>query len=101
LLQDETNPQRHQETLERSTIQKAQQAALQEDPNRPNDEERQRQRHEKVRVGMAREVGGKKFLHDIGRVRPEHEHLTVCHVDDTHESKGDGEPQTHDQQNGG
>ena len=38
---------------------------------------------------------------DIGRVRPEHEHLAVRHIDDAHEAKGDGQPQAHDQQNRG
>ena len=50
---------------------------------------------------MASEAGGKKFLEDIGRVRPEHEHLAVRHVDDAHEPKGDGQTQAHDQQNRG
>jgi hypothetical protein len=48
---------------------------------------------------MGREASGKKFLQDIGRVRPEHEHLAMRHVDDAHEPKGNGKTQAHNQQN--
>ncbi len=40
-------------------------------------------------------------LHGVGRVRAEHQHLAVGHVDDAQEAEGDGQAERREQQHAG
>jgi hypothetical protein len=50
---------------------------------------------------MGREGLGKELLHDVRRVRAQHERFPMGHIDYAHEPKGNGQPETHNQQYGG
>ena len=44
-------------------------------------------------------TGAKEVLHHVTRIGADGNHFPVRHVDDPHQTEGDGKPQRHDQQN--
>ena len=98
LDQDEADAPRREQRLERPAVEEADHDAL-EHHARP----RRRRRtppapRTQVPVEGARQVRAEQVLHDVGRVRADHDQLAVRHVDDAHQAVGDREPERGEQQ---
>jgi len=74
-------------------------AALEQDADGTGDDEGDRDGDDEVPPEEAgRQRRAEDFLHDIGGIGAEHDHLAMRHVDDPHHAEGDGEADRGEQQ---
>jgi hypothetical protein len=85
-----------EQRLERPAVEPADHRALEEHADRAGDQEGGRNGGEQVPVEEAGPA--EKILHDIGRVRADHDQLAVRHVDHAHQAVSDGEAERGEQQ---
>ena len=79
-------------------VQKADHAALQQHAHQRRGHEGHRHRRQQVPVKGTGQVALKQALHHVGGVGANHHQLAVRHVDDAHQTVGDGQAQRHQQQ---
>ena len=68
-------------------------------PHESGDNERRGHRRKDVGIERVGEIAAEDPLHHVGGISADHQHLAVRHVDDPHETKGNGETQCGQQQN--
>ncbi|MNI39852.1 hypothetical protein D3C73_940430 [compost metagenome] len=89
-----------QQGFQRTPIEMTNHRALQRHADGRGDEKSHRQRNQRIELdGLGREAQ-KQQLHDIGRVRAQHQHLAVRHVDHPEQAEGDCQAECGEQQNG-
>ena len=98
LLQDQRKPPGRQQRLQRPAVEKADDAALDQDADEAGDQERQRNGDGERVVEQRRMAGADRILHHEGHIGADHHHFAVRHVDDAHHAEGDGEPNGREQQ---
>ena len=89
---------RRQQCLERAAIEKADDAALDQDSDHAGDDEGKRHGDQQRIVEQPRIAGADGFLHDECDISPDHDHLAMRHVDDAHDAEGDRQPNGRQQQ---
>ena len=115
-MQNERHPPSGEQALERTTIEELNDRPLQGNADSGGTQKRDGQCHNEVKVqlrpGEVHSRNGhvdsertdvqpfaKNRLHDIGRVSPDDHDLAVSHIDDTHQSEGNRQPERHEQEN--
>ena len=99
LLQNERETPGREQRFQRPTVEKPDDALLDQDADQSGKEKCQGNReHERI-VGERGKFGAEYFLHDVRHVGAEHDHFAVRHVDDAHDAEGDGEADRGEQQN--
>ena len=90
LLQHQREAPGRQQRFQRAAIEKADDAAFDQDADGPGDEKRQRHRDQQRVIEQAGIAGADDLLHHEGGVGADHHHLAMGHVDDAHDAEGDG-----------
>ncbi len=98
LLQDQADTEGREQRLQRTPVEKADDAALDGDADRPGRQEGERDGDRQRPVEEMRRMVPDHLLHHEGRVGADHDHLAMRHVDDAHDAEGDGESDRSEQQ---
>ena len=98
LLQDQRQTPRRQQRFQRPAVEKADDAALDQDTDPAGNDEGQRHGNQQRIVEQPGITGADDFLHHERDIGPDHDHLAVGHVDHPHHPEGDGETDGGEQQ---
>ena len=96
LLQHKTDAECGQQGFKRATIEKADDGFFKQHAHAAADHKGSGHSQNEGKAGLP----GQKLLHAPGCVGPEHDQLTVGHVDNAHDAKGDGKANGRQYKNG-
>ncbi|MBA7700191.1 hypothetical protein ES703_108900 [subsurface metagenome] len=98
LLQHQRETPGGEQCLQRTAVEETDDAALDGDPDRAGDQKGERHRDQQRIVEQAGIGGADHLLHHEGGVGADHHHLAMRHVDDAHDTEGDGKTNGGEQQ---
>ena len=100
LLKNERDAEGREQGLERTSVEEADDAALDDDACDARDEEGGRYRQGERKPDIVQALRAHCLLDREARIGAEHHHLAMSHVDHAHDAEGDSEPDGGKQQHG-
>ena len=98
LLQDQAQAPSGEQRVERTVVEKADEAALEQVSEGEGDAKRDHDRGKQVPGHQRRQVSLEEVCRQVGRVGAECHQLAVRHVDDAHQAEHNRQPERHQQQ---